>query len=177
MKYAAFVRAINLGQKNKVAKQELQDVFVKAGSQNVSTYLQSGNVLFESERIKVDPIKKFVENSLKELLDTPIPVMVRKVIDLRKIMKNTPYPQEKPDSDQVWYVSFLDKEVVLPFSIPYEVEGKDLVFIEQRGLDLFSIATKIKGHTTSPNALLERSCKIYSTTRNWNTIKRLLERA
>mgnify|MGYP000944190069 CR=1 FL=1 len=49
MKYIALLRGVNVGGNNKVPMSELKRCFEKAGFRNVSTYINSGNVLFESE--------------------------------------------------------------------------------------------------------------------------------
>ena len=49
MKYVALLRGINVGGNNKVSMTELKTCLEEAGFENVSTYINSGNVLFESE--------------------------------------------------------------------------------------------------------------------------------
>lgn len=52
MIYIALLRGINVGGNNKVAMLELRSVFEQAGMKNVTTYINSGNVIFESELSK-----------------------------------------------------------------------------------------------------------------------------
>lgn len=49
MRYIALLRGINVGGKNKVSMSDLKACFENAGFQNVMTYINSGNVIFDSE--------------------------------------------------------------------------------------------------------------------------------
>lgn len=48
MKYVALLRGINVGGKNKVPMAELKQVFAALNFQNISTYINSGNVIFDT---------------------------------------------------------------------------------------------------------------------------------
>jgi uncharacterized protein (DUF1697 family) len=48
MKYVAFLRGINVGGKNKIKMETLREVFASLGFHNVKTYINSGNVIFET---------------------------------------------------------------------------------------------------------------------------------
>ena len=49
-KYVALLRGINVGGKNMIKMPELKQAFISIGMQGVSTYIQSGNVLFSSDK-------------------------------------------------------------------------------------------------------------------------------
>ncbi|TGN13385.1 DUF1697 domain-containing protein [Leptospira ilyithenensis] len=57
MKYIALLRGINVGGNRKVEMKKLRNLFESLGYINVSTYINSGNVIFESEYIDVRYIK------------------------------------------------------------------------------------------------------------------------
>ena len=48
MKYVLLLRGINVGGKNKVVMSDLKDMISKLGYENVITYINSGNIIFES---------------------------------------------------------------------------------------------------------------------------------
>lgn len=56
MKFIALLRGINVGGNNKVSMADLKDCFIKAGFLNVSTYINSGNVIFESNITDVNEL-------------------------------------------------------------------------------------------------------------------------
>jgi uncharacterized protein (DUF1697 family) len=88
-RYVALLRGINVGGRNKVAMSDLRAAFEDAGYSAVSTYIQSGNVLFESaapaKGLEVD-----VEAALERRLGVPLVVVVRSHAQLRKVVTAAP---------------------------------------------------------------------------------------
>ena len=65
MKYVALLRGINVGGNNKISMSELKQVFEQAGMEAVSTYINSGNVIFQSELPKIEvtqTLEQAIEN-------------------------------------------------------------------------------------------------------------------
>jgi uncharacterized protein (DUF1697 family) len=88
-RYVALLRGINVGGRNIVAMAELRQAFEAAGYNAVSTYIQSGNVLFES-----DAPRASLEGDLEAMLDrrfgVPLVVMLRSHRQLRKVVDEAP---------------------------------------------------------------------------------------
>ena len=66
-RFVAFLRGINVGGRT-VKKEMLQEAFTSLGFQNVSTYKQSGNVIFEADSENVEEIRRRIEIKLLNLL-------------------------------------------------------------------------------------------------------------
>ena len=60
MRYAALLRAVNVGGKNKLPMKALTEMFVKFGCRDVTTYIQSGNVVFRAPRTLVAKLPRLV---------------------------------------------------------------------------------------------------------------------
>ena len=88
-RYVALLRGINVGGRNPVAMADLREVFESNGYSAVSTYIQSGNVLFE-----FDARPASLENELEAILErrfgSPQVVVVRSHRQLRNIVDNAP---------------------------------------------------------------------------------------
>jgi uncharacterized protein (DUF1697 family) len=96
--YIALLRGINVGGKRKVAMADLRNAFESEGFEDVGTYIQSGNVLFDS-----DAPRASLENDLEAMLDRrlalPIVVVVRSHVQLRNIVTKAPNGfGEQPDT-------------------------------------------------------------------------------
>ena len=74
MKYVLLLRGINVGGKNKVAMSDLKDMISKLGYENVITYINSGNIIFES-----NDKKEIVKEKISHMLET-FPFSINKVI-------------------------------------------------------------------------------------------------
>ena len=92
--YVAFLRAINVGGV-KLYMEELRSICEEAGLQNVRTYIQSGNVLFESPKSENSLITS-LEKLLADRKGREIPVLIRSSGELQGILKDNPYPDARP---------------------------------------------------------------------------------
>ncbi|PRC47275.1 DUF1697 domain-containing protein [Mycobacterium sp. ITM-2017-0098] len=88
-RYVAFLRGINVGGRNKISMADLRGAFEDAGFGNVSTYIQSGNVAFESGGARAK-LESGIEALLTELLESPPVVVVRSHRQLRSVVLDAP---------------------------------------------------------------------------------------
>ena len=75
-RYVALLRGINVGGKNKIPMAELKKGFEELGFEEVKTYLNSGNVIFSSDKEDVEKLKKQIETMINEQFGFEIPVFV-----------------------------------------------------------------------------------------------------
>jgi uncharacterized protein (DUF1697 family) len=87
--YVALLRGINVGGKNKVPMADLREVFETAGHAEVSTYIQSGNVLFRSGSTG-PALEKEIEAQLETRFGIPLVVVVRSLRQLRTVVEKAP---------------------------------------------------------------------------------------
>lgn len=88
-RYVALLRGINVGGKNKVPMTDLRAVFETAGHAEVSTYIQSGNVLFRSPTPGA-VLEKEIEAALEERFGVPLVVVVRSLRQVRTVVEKAP---------------------------------------------------------------------------------------
>lgn len=85
----ALLRGINVGGRNKVAMADLREAFESAGHTEVSTYIQSGNVLFESD-VPSGTLEDDIETVLEARFGVPLVVVVRSHRQLRNVVTTAP---------------------------------------------------------------------------------------
>ena len=90
MKYIVLLRGINISGKNKISMNELKAGLEKIGFENVSTNLNSGNAIFQSEIDNKEVIKENIQRMIKERFNLEIPVYVTTAPELEDILKHTP---------------------------------------------------------------------------------------
>ena len=88
-RYAALLRGINVGGRNKIAMADLRATFEADGYQAVRTYIQSGNVLFESGA-PADALEGALEAMLERRFGFPLVVVVRSHLQLRRVVEDAP---------------------------------------------------------------------------------------
>jgi uncharacterized protein (DUF1697 family) len=175
MLYLAFLRGINVGGKNIIPMKELKAIFISCGFTKVETFIQSGNVKFDS-REKEGPIsiKAKIENALLKYFGSVVSVMVRRFEEIRKLVKENPFKDWKKDRDIKFYVCFLEKRPE-PFpSLPWISEKEGLEFFRFSGREAFVISRRIKDRYGFPNNFLEKELNLSSTARNWLTIEKMI---
>ena len=89
-RYMAFLRGINISGKNKVSMAELKIGFERLGFESVRTYMNSGNVIFSSDKDDIDGFRSQIETMVKKQFGLDIPVFVISQEELEDILHNAP---------------------------------------------------------------------------------------
>ncbi len=93
MKYVAFLRAINVGGRNIIRMADLRTACEGLGFGSVTTYVQSGNVLFESPEKNEEKLATKIEAMLNKMTGGDITVMLRSLADMQRIVDSNPSPR------------------------------------------------------------------------------------
>ncbi len=173
-KYVAFLRGINDIGRNTVSMEDLKGHFETLGFENVVTYGQNGNVLFEAEEAEYDFFRAEIEPHLENMLGFKVPAIVRRFRDIQHVVENNPFDNVKASEASKWYVTFLSG------TPPNEVKGSLGVYsndseyarIGQKEIYIYA-ANYTKTHFS--NSYIERTLGCTATTRNWATVNKLLE--
>jgi uncharacterized protein (DUF1697 family) len=167
--FVALLRGINVSGQKKIPMNALKKLFISLGYGQVSTYIQSGNVVFKAPFSEGLPER--IQLKIKEDFGFDVPVIVRNLQEIEKCIKSTPYfALEYPNS----YVVFLEREGEqegFEKLMAYQGEREKIVL---RGKEIY-LLTEGYGNTKLNNNLIEKKLKLLATTRNWNTVQKLLE--
>jgi len=174
--YVALLRGINVAGHKLIKMDHLASIFTAAGFCNVRTYIQSGNVIFDSRSTNSELLAARIERLLKKTLGHDIPVMVRKVSDIRKLVRRDPFPHiQAGTAEAMPFVVFLRDTPLRKPKLPLVSNIENLEVFEIRdGAALILLRRKPNGSVGSPNAFIEKELGVRATTRNWNTIKKIL---
>ena len=93
--FIALLRAINVGGTGMLPMKELSALCTELGLAKVRTYIQSGNVVFES-RLSEEKVRAALEKALAERMRKTIDVMVRTAAELRSVLEANPFPDAQP---------------------------------------------------------------------------------
>jgi uncharacterized protein (DUF1697 family) len=106
--HVALLRGINVGGKNKVPMAELRDVVTSLGHTGVTTYIQSGNVLFTTSEDDTAKLAAALEAAIAEAFGVRSPVVVLSREDLARVLDTNPHPEEP--NPKLVHVVFLNAE-------------------------------------------------------------------
>lgn len=90
MRYVALLRGINVGGNNKVPMAELRETVARIGGEDVRTYINSGNVIFEHSRRSAGAVSEMIEEAILADFGLDIRVLVLGVADLHRIAAAVP---------------------------------------------------------------------------------------
>jgi uncharacterized protein (DUF1697 family) len=172
MKYVAFLRAINVGGHAIIKMADLRKMFEAAGLQNVQTYIQSGNVIFESEEVAGESLAKQIERQLEKAAEYKIELFVRTMREVQSIAEKSPF--EAKDGEMV-YVTFLNKKPETESQQALLELRSDADAFAFRGREVYSLR-RDREKSVFSNNLLEKMLKLPATTRNLTTIMRIAEK-
>jgi uncharacterized protein (DUF1697 family) len=173
-RFVAFLRGINVGGRS-VKKETLRGAFESLGFVNVSTFKQSGNVVFEASIASTEEIKSRIESKLHEALGYEVAVFIRTVAQLQEIIISDPFRGLSVEGTS-FLVTFLSCELsVFPIQLPVTIPKSTAQVISATGTEVFSV-THGGGEGALPNPFLESKLKVKATTRNLNVIRAIVEK-
>jgi uncharacterized protein (DUF1697 family) len=171
----AMLRGINVTGHHIIRMEELRASFARLGFKNVKTYIQSGNVVFETDEA-ADGLSAKIEKRIFKDFGFEVRVLTKSAKELAEIVKRNPLAKKGNDEARL-YVTFLSDdpprnalELVQPLAA-----GAEEVRIVDRAVYLR--IPNGYGETKLSNAAIEKKLSCGATTRNWNTTKTLLEMA
>lgn len=172
-KKIAILRGINVGGKRKVLTNDLKSLCEKLGLEQTQTYIQSGNLIFNSDKQNSE-LEEILEKAISERFEFEVPVIVRNSKELKITAKRNPFFDQQVDINHL-HLTFLkekpgkeslDKIQSSNFEPDkFKIDEND-VFIYCEG----------KYHQSKlSNNFFEKKLKVGATTRNWKTVLKLIE--
>lgn len=174
MKYTAFLRGINVGGKNKIKMERLREICAALGFANVRTYINSGNMVFETAESDDKKLAAKIEKAIEEEFGLNIKTMVRSIAEIEEIVENNPFDGQF-ENDKDLHVFFLDEE--LP------EEKRELLLAQSsknekftvRGREIFCLLRVSFPDSLMGKDYIAKKLKVSATARNWRTVNKILE--
>ena len=171
-KYIAFLRAINVGGTTIIKMADLRKMFESFGLENVQTYIQTGNIIFESKETSASRLEEQVERQLEKASGKPIRVFVRTMKEAAALVTDCPY---EPGEGETVYVVILDKKPAK--------KNIDALIAQQSKADEFAVKGKAafnlrrdRDASVFSNNFIEKVLGVSGTTRNLTTIKKIAQK-
>ena len=172
-KYVAFLRGINVGGRHKVPMATLREVMADLGFTDITTLLNSGNVIFDAGENNITKLDKTISASLENSFGFPIPVMLVKADDIVRTIKLDPFKKIKITDKTRLYVSFLKNKPAIGLTFPWISKDKSFQILAVKEKVIFSVLDLAIANTPKGMESLEQLFGKEITTRNWNTIVKI----
>ncbi len=176
MKYISILRGINVSGQKAIKMADLKALYEAQGFASVTTYIQSGNVIFESKGVNKKDLRKTIEKAIAGKYTFHVPVDIRTNQELEQIVKNCPYEEARAEENGTKVlVTFLQS---IPSSQKQEllleyVKSPERLTI--RGSEVYLYCPNGYGKSKLTNTFIENRLGISATTRNWKSVKKLHE--
>ena len=145
------------------------------GFSNIATFLASGNICFDSSLKSAEEIRQTIEKGIKKSFGLEIQTMARSLEDLKRLAARAPFFDYLVPDDIRFYVSFLGSPNSTSLEIPFKSPGGGLEIPLVIEGEVFSMVRLSKGYgTLDAMDFLEKEFGRVITTRNWNTIEKIL---
>ncbi|WP_449600132.1 DUF1697 domain-containing protein [Paenibacillus sp. Marseille-Q9583] len=172
--YIALLRGINVGGNKIIKMLDLKAMFQTLGFENVRTYIQSGNVVFESDEGSESLLTGVIERKIHEVFGFEVSVIIRTLAEMENVIANDPFQLSEPEEFKRWYVTFLPAEPsaeALDKLRTYE-NGPDKVrFVGREIYILYEVSVSQSPLFKVP---FDRILGMTITARNWNTVNKLV---
>ena len=169
----ALLRGINVGGHRRIKMHDLKQRLSSVGLKNISTYIQSGNVIFDTEMEDPKALSHFISNQIRDAYGYEVPVIIRSPKEIERALDHFPF--EKIEG---WkgYISFLSGQPDRETIQSWEAASSDIEKFAAEDNHLFSLVNKqAKAKPTFSNSFVEKLVKGPATTRNLQTVRTIFK--
>ena len=154
---------------------ELSVVLEDAGLKNVQTYIQSGNIVFDSDETEKEKLQDIITKAIQRDFGFDVPTLVIQEKDIGQILEANPFAN-KSDENKLYYV-LLKKPSKKEFVQQFEQLHFDNEDFHITDNCVYLLCKNGYGRAKLNNNLIEKKLKVEATTRNQKTMLKLLEMA
>jgi uncharacterized protein (DUF1697 family) len=171
--YVALLRGINVGGNNLISMADLKACVEQLGHQRVRTYINSGNVIFQSASTDARQLERDLEQALAPRFKAPIAVVARSHVEMQRTLAQVPAGWLTAD-DLRCYVIFLRHTIDRPELVKrftYKPEIEALTYAP--GTLFWSVRLDSVTKSALSKQLIGRAVFQDMTMRNFNTLQKL----
>ena len=168
--YISILRGINVSGHKLIKMEALKKMFEELKFQNVRTYIQSGNVIFESKKVDTKSLENKIEKQILKNFSFEVPVLVKEKDEIKKVLDQNPFLKNRNEDITKLHFTFLSSEPdTANISKLSDIKFNNDEFVIS-GKSVYLFCPDGYGNTKLSNNFFESKLKVSATTRNWKTI-------
>lgn len=169
--YIALLRGVNVVGHKKVPMAELRELLSESDLKNVQTYIQSGNVIFESNEENSQKLEEQIHNAIKGYFGFEVPVLIKTSKQLQQIFDACPFSEEKKINSYFIFLYTTPNEKLVEALLKISYPNEEFVITNTC---IYFYCAIGYGKAKCNNNFFERKLKITATARNYKTMVKLL---
>ena len=174
--YILLLRGINVGGHKKVPMAQLRSEMEKIGCSDVTTLLNSGNAIFNAAKTDPADLQERIAVHLQEVFGFEVPTHITEADILKQEFSEDPFGEEEVTENTRFYITFLPTGYQEIEPVPFQTADGSFRIIRQKNGILCSVIDLNRTGTVDAMGLLDRMYGKGITTRNWNTVQKILKK-
>ena len=173
-RYVALLRGINVGGKNMLPMKLLAEIFATTGCTDVTTYIQSGNVVFCAGDKIAKGLGEVITKQVEKQFGLKVPVVIRSAAELNAVIRGNPFLTAGAAEEMLHVLFLADRPSadLVGGLDPARSAPDEFVVV---GRDIYMKLVTGAAKTKLTNAYFDSKLKTVSTMRNWRTVLKLAE--
>lgn len=177
-KYISILRGINVSGQKKILMADLKALYEALKFKDIITYIQSGNVIFDSISQDKAHIKATIESAIAENYNFQVPVDVRTLSEYEVILENFPFKDITLEEDgSKALITFLSHRPTAENFTQAQKYAASSERMECHDRVIYLHCPDGYGKSKLSNLFLEKKLGVMATTRNWKSVSKLYELA
>ncbi len=173
----SMLRGVNVGGHNKIRMAALRALYESLGLRDPQTYVQSGNVVFRTDKRDLAKLAKQIENAIERGFGFRPSVILRTSAELRDAIARNPFATRSGIEPSKLLVNFLASDPGAEIRDEVLSLKTDPEELRMEGRELYIYFPNGMARPKMSWAVLEKTLKTPGTGRNWNSVMKLLEMA
>jgi uncharacterized protein (DUF1697 family) len=174
MKYVALLRGINVGGNNIIKMESLRTTFARLGFENVKSYINSGNLVFETAKSDDRKLAQKIHDAIQNEFGFDISVMVRSMTEILEIVSNNPFEGQFEDHKYM-HLFFLGAELTPEQAALLDAQSSDAEIFHINGRHILCLLKKSILESVVGKGFIDKKLKVPATARNWRTVIKIAE--
>jgi uncharacterized protein (DUF1697 family) len=170
------LRGVNIG-RHQVKMEQLRELFRELGFSSVHSYIQTGNVFFETTGSNCVALTRKIEQHLNKALGYEVPAFLRTISEVENALQLDPFKHLEATSDTRFLITFVPQPLPDDFKLPLVSPKNDFEILQATSGEVFIMMRLVNGRPGNPVAFIEKTCKVKTTTRFFGTTAKMLQAA
>ena len=169
--YIALLRGINVGGHRKVPMADLRELLNEIGLENLQTYIQSGNVIFQTSSKDIRQLEEKIKNAIIDHFGFEVSVMIKTRAELQTIFDDCPFTEDVKSKSYFAILSAIPNEELVKIASEKVYENEDYHIHNNC---IYFYASKGYGNAKFNLKWFENKLELNATARNYKTMLKLL---